>query len=268
MKLGVCYPWSSPFTFTAFTDSALNLRHPEGCEVRFFRGLGWCPAKRHIDMCQKAVDWGADLICIIGTDQAYDDDLLVRLVSRFDAGYEVVSALVPARGFVGWQPMKPFQPMAWRFKPRNEYRQYLGLFESSDMLEVVGRNTPHEEMERINFIGSGVLMFHRDHLLSLKKPWFYEKVDPETMTRLACMDTVFVWRLQQEAHATVWVDTTIKVRHAHVFQIDDSFQRRFEDWAEPGMGDETICAYKRILGQADMKLSELPNAEDGAHSAV
>jgi hypothetical protein len=251
MKLGVCYPWSSPFTFTAFTDSALNLRHPEGCEVRFFRGLGWCPAKRHIDACEKALAWGADLICIIGTDQTYEDDMLVRLVGRFNEGYEVVSALVPARGFVGWQPMKPFQPMAWRFKPRMDGRQYRGLFESSDMMETIGRGNGSSDMERINFIGSGVLMFHKDHILSLKKPWFYEKVDPQTMTRLACMDTVFVWRLQSEAYAKVWVDTTILVKHAHVFQIDDSFQNRFDDWMEPGMGDETICAYKRILGQAD-----------------
>jgi len=266
MKLGVCYPWSSPFTFTAFTESALNLRHPEGCEVRFFRGLGWCPAKRHIDMCEKALAWGADLICIIGTDQTYEDDLLCRLVGRFNSGYEVVSALVPARGFVGWQPMKPFQPMAWRFKPRTDGREYRGLFDSADMMETVHREDGG--MQRINFIGSGVLMFHRDHLLSLKHPWFYEKVDPETMTRLACMDTVFVWRLQSEAFATVWLDTTIIVKHAHVFQIDDSFQHRFEDWAEPGMGDATICAYKRILGQADMKVSELPNVESRPDSVV
>ncbi len=233
MKLAVGYPWSSPFTLTQFAEHLPNLQRPEGVDVRFFRGTGWCPARRHIDFCEQGLKWGADLICIIGADQVHPEDMLPRLYNRFMEGYQVVSALVPCRGFVRWQPMKPFQPMAWRFKTNDEMgdtkiRQYHGMKVDGDMIHVIKREDG--DMQKINFIGSGVLMFHKDHLLSLKKPWFYETVNTENMEREANMDCKFVWRLQQEARATVWVDTTIMVKHLNVMPIDDTYQDRFSDW--------------------------------------
>jgi hypothetical protein len=233
MKLAVGYPWSSPFTFTQFAEHLPNLQTPSLADVRFFRGNGWCPARRHIHICEQALEWGADLICIIGADQVHPEDMLPRLVDRFNEGYEIVSALVPCRGYVNWQPMKPFQPMAWRFKTNDEMgdtkiRQYEGMKKSPEMIHILKREDG--EMQKCNFIGSGVLMFHRDHLLALKKPWFYETVEYDNQERTANMDCKFVWRLQQEAGATVWVDTTIMVEHLNVFRIDDTFQERFTDW--------------------------------------
>jgi hypothetical protein len=86
-------------------------------------------------------------------------------------------------------------------------------------------------------------MFEKDHLLALEKPWFFETFDKETQSRLACMDTKFVWRLQHEAGATIWVDTTILVKHLHVFKIDDSYSERFSDWSEEGKGDPVVCNF-------------------------
>lgn len=258
-RLAVGFPWSSPFIWTDFVDGNMNLERPDGVAVRFFRGSGWCPARRHIHICEQALDWGADAIGIIGSDQMHPEDMLVRLVDRFHQGYEVVSAMVPSRGFFGWQQMRPFQPMAWRFSSKSvsgssgngamakstKIREYKSMATDGDMLEVV---VPREgvEMERCNFIGSGVLMFHRDHLLALARPWFRESVDFKTMQRLASMDTTFVWRLQTEAHATVWIDTTIKVKHVHAFQIDDTYQDRFRDWATVGSGDPSVCRYQEM----------------------
>jgi hypothetical protein len=229
-KLAVIWPWFSPFTFTGFTESMLALEHPEGWDVKFIRGHGWCSARRHIDGCEKACAWGADLLLIVGSDQTYPEDMLSRLVTRFQEGYEVVAALVPSRGSVPWVPMRPFQPMAYRFKPNgNVPRQYRGFVLDGDMIEIVEPKLD-VPMERIDFCGSGVLMFHRDHLLALDKPWFSEHCDPETYERIANMDSRFVWRLKCEAGAQVWLDTTIKVRHLHVMPIDETFQYRFEDW--------------------------------------
>lgn len=247
MKLAVGYPWSSPFFFTGAMDNMLALERP--AETRFFRGSGWCPARRHIHICEQALAWGADLICIIGADQLHPPDMLTRLLARHKEGYEVVSALVPARGYVSWQDMKPFQPMGWRFKAAvgddiaqiSAVRAYRTWDLDKDMLEAV--NPADGDMQRVDFIGSGVLMFHRDHLLALERPWFFETVRQEDCQRTANMDATFVWRLQMEAHAKTWVDTTIKVRHLHVFEIDESFAGRFADWAEGG-GDPEICRYR------------------------
>lgn len=245
-KLAVGYPWSSPFTFTGFTDHLPNLQRPDGWDVRFFRGQGWCPARRHAHICEQALTWGADAICIIGTDQVHPEDMLPRLVTRMTRDQcEVITALVPARGYVGWQDMKPFQPIAWRWKKRDgvvPLENYHGMDVSKDMIEIVR----HEDgdLQRVNFIGSGVLMFQRDHLLALDMPWFSEMVEHKTQQRISNMDCRFVWRLQMEAHAKVWVDTTIKVQHLHVFNIDDTYQNRFDDWMQPNMGDAAICRYQ------------------------
>lgn len=242
-KLAVCTPWSSPFMYTKYVDYQLNLARPDGWDVRFIRGEGWCPARRHADMCEKALQWGADLICITGADQLHPEDMLPRLVQRFLQGYEVIAALVPARGYVGWQDMKPFQRMAWRLKTHNA--------ETLNVLNSLQHDTPEVEVidpgagdvQEINFIGSGVLMFHRDHLLSLKQPWFSENFEPTTMKRLASMDTTFVWRLQTEASARVYVDTTIPVKHLHIFSIDETYSERFADWSTYGQGDPAVCMY-------------------------
>lgn len=249
MKLAVGYPWSSPFTWTGFADHLPNLQHPEGVEVRFFRGAGWCPARRHIAICEQALMWGADLILIIGADQIHPEDLLPRLVQRWrETNGQVVAALVPSRAYVGWQEMKPFQPMAWRFKRESttdvhsiRARQYRGMAQDADLMEVIDPSAG--DLQEVNFIGSGVLMFHRDHLLALEAPWFKETIERESYQRLANMDCTFVYRLQLEAHARVYVDTTIKVKHLHAFEIDDSFQDRFPDWMVPGGGPKDICRY-------------------------
>ena len=77
MKLGVFYPWDPSFSFTAFSDAMMNLQRPEGVETRFFRATGFCPARRHMDGCEKCLDWGADIILIVGADQVLPEDMLV-----------------------------------------------------------------------------------------------------------------------------------------------------------------------------------------------
>lgn len=238
-------PWSSPFMHTDCVDSLLALRQPSGYRTTFVRGRGWCPAARHNDLCEKALKAGAELICILGADQVYEPDLLERLVSRWEEGYEVVSALIPTRGYIGTQKMKPFEPMAWRIRPNKDgdtaIHPFNGEGVNSDRIEVVGRNSPGGPMQRINFIGSGVLMFHADHLLSLKRPWFFETFDAKTYRRQSIMDTMFSWRLQTQAHAKLWCDTSITVKHLHTFSIDDTFQDRFDDWMTEG-GESDIVA--------------------------
>lgn len=226
MRLVVGYPWDSPFMYSACAESIANLDRPEG--TRFVRGVGWCPARRHIDICEKALMLGAQYICILGADQVYPQDLLPRLLHRINSGYEVMTALVPTRGVVDFQPMKPFEKMAWRFKKGVMIDGFKGVAKDQHKIDVI--DPKDGDVQRVNFIGSGVLMFHVDHLKALEKPWFSETLDPVNYYRIANMDCTFVWRLQTEAHASVWVDTTIDVKHLDVFQIDSTFPERFEDW--------------------------------------
>lgn len=258
LKLAVGVPWTSPFYWTEAHDAMLNLQRPGGArnaygtiealEVRFFRGKGWCPARRHGDICEQALAWGADLICIMGADQIHPDDTLVRLIDRWNEGCDVISALVPARGYVGWQDMKPFQRMAWRIAGAGAIGldAVNALMDRHNEVEVIDPEAG--ALQRIHFIGSGVLLFSTAHLLMLARPWFSETFNPLTMQRLACMDTGFVWKLQTEAGAKVWVDTTIKVKHLHAFPVDETYAERFTDWMTPGVGDPTVCMYHNPVG--------------------
>jgi len=128
--------------------------------------------------------------------------------------------------------------MAWRFKPNTKFRTYRGQDLDADMLEVL--DPAKGDLQRVDFIGSGVLMFPVDCLLALKKPWFSERFSITTMKRMASMDTGFVWELKVVGGADVWVDMTIKVKHLNTFPIDETFQDRFPDWQEAGYGETVL----------------------------
>jgi len=198
--------------FTTFVDGALNVEAPVDTQVRWFRGKGWCSSRRHIHICEQAIEWGADLICILGPDQSFPDDLLARLVARIDEGCDAISALVPFRGKVPGGA--PFQRSAWRKR--------------GDEFEMID---PHvAPLQRIDVIGSGCLLFKADVLEKLPEPWFTEEIDPITFQRVANQDSRFVWRLGEEAGVKLSVDTTIDIKHSHVFEIDETFSERFADW--------------------------------------
>lgn len=222
-------------------ESMLELRHPEGVDVRFFRGTGWGPARRHIVACEKALTWRADHILILGADQVYEPDLLERLTARRREGYEVVAAVVPTRGYVAESMERPFQPMAWRLKGNGLIPIDGSALENCQPVDPAG-----DVMQRIDFVGSGCLLFDAAHLEALERPWFAEQIDRRTQIRTACMDTLFVYRLRTEAYAQVWADLSIKIRHLHPFEIDESFQHRFADWVTPGAGEDSICRYGKL----------------------
>jgi hypothetical protein len=232
-KLGICWIWTSPFVWSKSVASMLKLRRPAGYEVDFFQGRGWSPACRHNHACEQAVAWDADHILILGADQVYEPDLLERLLARREAGCEVVAALVPTRGYIAAAQQKPFQRMAWRIKGNGT----APIAYDRASLEIIDPKAG--DLQRIDLIGSGCLLFDRDHLLALRRPWFFETINPETQQRVACMDTKFSFRLGWEAFARLWCDTTIKVRHLHDMEIDESYEDRFDDWMAEG-GDVQI----------------------------
>ena len=233
-KLAIGYPWVSQFVWTLFAENAMNLQRPENS--RWFRGVGWCPARRHAHICEQAVEWGASHILIVGADQVHPEDMIPRLIKRVeDDDCEIITALVPARGNVVKMRMKPFQPMAWRWKANTKPREYRGYDLDRDMFEVI--DPKNGDLQKVDFIGSGVLMFPVDDLLMMKKPWFYEQFDKETYVRQASMDTRFVGKLKSVSGGQVWVDTTIQVGHINPFVIDRTYQDRFGDWDEVGYGE-------------------------------
>ncbi len=225
-KLAIGWPWESPFAWTPFTQNLANLERPANSKV--FQGRGWCPAKRHIHICDQAIEFGASHILIIGADQVHPIDMIPRLISRVeDDGCDVITALVPTRGHIPRQKMKPFQHMAWKLK-------------SADPSEAEPVDPSAGDLQEIDMIGSGVMMFPVDCLLSVEKPWFKETYQIDTMGRVACMDTRFCMELKTEAGINIYVDTTIEVKHLSTFAIDDTFSERFADYADLSNGKSKV----------------------------
>ena len=229
-RLAICYPWTSPFMYSDCVESMLKLKHPEGWKINFFRGTGWSPARRHNQSIEQALEWGTDYICILGSDQIYEPDLLTRLCKRVMVdGCEVISAMVPARCKLSHPDHHSFQPTAWRIKEFDALDHGIKAMSNSSSCNDTYRiiDPKDGDLQRVDTIGSGVLMFQRDHLFSIKRPWFRDTVaNYEMWERIANMDTGFVHRLRTEAHADVWVDTSIKVKHLHIFAINEGFHER------------------------------------------
>ena len=233
-KLAVTYPWSSPFAYTDFVERALNMRHPDGWDVRWFRGSGWCVARMHNHGVEQALDWGADAVVFLDPDQIHPEDMLGTLVSHLDKGRDVVGAMVPLRNFVPNNGMKPFQSMAWIKDSDGELRRV-----SED----------DGDVQQVHSVGTGVLLVNADLLDQMPPPWFVERIDEQSFNRFGGSDTRFVGRLRDDLSASVWVDTTICVQHLNIFQIDETFSDRFSDYTESET--TTVGSWSRDRDESD-----------------
>ena len=215
--------------FMAAFQSIVNIEAPAGYDVKWFRGVGWCQARRRTDACEKALEWGADLICQLDVDQVYEPDVLKRLVARHDEGYRVIAAMVPGRQFVKASKLKPFQKLAWRSTENGK-----------DFEPVTAADG---EVVRCEFPTSACVLFPASVLRELPQPWYAFKYDEKTQRVKTGEDAFFFIRLARQG-IPAYVDTTIRVGHCHTFTIDETFPDRFADWAEEGKGEPEICNYR------------------------
>jgi hypothetical protein len=227
-RLAVCYPGDTSFVFMQAFESIVAIESPDDCEVKWFRGVGWCQARRRIHAAQQALDWDADLIACLDLDQVYEPDILKRLVARHDEGCQMVAAMVPMRGYVRSARTAPFQPLAWKI----------------DDGEFVPVDPADGELQRCEFPTSAALLFRASDLRRLKRPWYFFSYKPEDWKQIHGEDASFALRMLRELNVEAWVDTTIRVKHLHPFAIDETFSERFSDWAEEGIGEDAICGYE------------------------
>ena len=214
-RLCIGWPWQPPTIWSKVVNNYLSLQRPENSF--WVRGLGWCPARRHIEVCEKAIAGDASHILFVGSDQIHAIDMIPRLIARIEQdGCDVIAALVPLHGHS--DKVRYFQRTAW-------VQNKSGKLGDWDLID-----PSKGDLQQIKSIGSGVLMFPVSALSQIQKPWFKECFDPLTYKRIPCMDIEFVYRLELEAGLKIWADTTINVKHWIPFPVDETFQKRFDDW--------------------------------------
>jgi len=227
-KLAVCYPGDTSFVFMQAFESIVAIESPDDCEVSWFRGVGWCQARRRTHAAEQAVEWGADIIVCLDLDQVYEPDILKRLLSRHDEGCQMVAAMVPMRGYVKSSRTAPFQRLAWKIEE--------GEFTPIDVAD--------GDLQRCEFPTSAAILFSAKDLKRLKQPWYFFSYKPDTWEQIHGEDSSFALRMLSELNVEAWVDTTIIVKHLHPFQIDGTFRDRFSDWSTPGVGEKALCNYE------------------------
>jgi hypothetical protein len=77
-----------------------------------------------------------------------------------------------------------------------------------------------------------------DEVRRLRKPWFAYRYDKKSWQEVQGEDCEFFVKMRRELKVRTMIDTTIKVKHCHVFKIDETYPDRFSDWVPgpPGSG--------------------------------
>jgi len=223
MKLGIIVPWDSPFMFTAPAFNMLNWERPEGYEIRFIQGVGWCPANKHNTAVDKAQKWGADLIMFNGGDHVCPKDILPRMIKWIDDGWDMVHAMPPLRGVSDFGV--PFKEVSFRV---------VGQLPPDYMTNCPGESikilTYDDEPQQSHIAGTGNIMMRAEIFDKLVKPYFREVIKEDDLYgRYPMQDSQFIGRCTLEIDARMICDTTIKIVHLDVFGIDETYSERFKD---------------------------------------
>ena len=224
-KIGICVPWDTPFIWTYPMFNMLNWERPEDCELRFFMGVGWCPAARHNDAVAKALEWGADLVMFNGPDHLCPFDIIPRMLARIREGWDIVQAMIPSRGVAGVDGT-PFKGISYKVVgPMPQENAILHALPSS--IKVLSYN---DEPQESHISGTGDIMMKAEIFDGLQKPYFEEEIKKDGRYGRYCVqDSRFVYRCTVESGARMFCDTSITLVHLDVFGIDDTYTDRFKD---------------------------------------
>lgn len=227
VRIAVCIPWDTPFMWMVPAFNMMNWDRPQDSEVAFFPGVGWCPAARHNDAVAKAQAWGADIIMFNGGDHACPLDILTRMLARINEGWDMVHAMPPSRGVVGFDGT-PFKAISYKLKNN-----------CSPPLEQAVLNMPQggseiisydDEPQETHICGTGNLMMKAEILDGMERPYFTEFIKQDgKYSRWFVMDSNFVYKCTILGGARMFCDTSIKIVHLDCFGIDDTYTERFKD---------------------------------------
>lgn len=224
IKLGIVIPWGTDMIWrrTWETYDELELPGVKNKDHKLLFGTGRTPARRHEIGCEKAIQWGASHILILGGDQVYPEaDMVRRMIKWMEVSNleewmtrkQVVNCLVPIRGHRPGQGTRPFQPIGMMIDP-----------ETQELVPITRESGPIVKAE---IIGTGVMLFEANILEGMEKPWFSDQFMPGTNDVKVMQDVAFVQKLNNMG-CQVWCDTQIIVKHLVVLESDDSFMWRFE----------------------------------------
>lgn len=217
-KIMCCVPWASPFIWAKTMPAFLNLKIPAGVEIRWEFVNGWCSARRKTGGVELAQAWGADYIVFVDADELIEPDTLERLFAHALAGRCPVGGLQPARGYIPHLMERPYQAVCW---------------------DDNGKPFTPDKLQTVRYGPMGCCLIQMQVFKEMRRPWFDEKFDPNTMARLSSLDQRFTERLWKNG-TPMWIDPTIQAKHMDAMPIDFTFQNRFDDLMVPEVKEANV----------------------------
>ena len=222
-KLGVVLPWDSPFIWRHSVENMMNWKRPVGVVVNYFFGKGWCPANRHNNGVQAALDWGADLIVFAGSDHVVEREYLVKLWNNiYVDGWDMASGIITGR-------TAPFEYLA--YQALTDAMPNFNVVRMAQSIRFWKTLSKKDGSQEIHCIGTGCLAVKKEVFEKMERPWFRECVneDDKNFARVPVNDTEFVARATLDYDFRLWLNTDIDCRHLEIFAIDETFRDRFND---------------------------------------
>ena len=205
-------PWVSAFMHTAWVDAALKLHSPDGVRVEWFRGLGWCDARRVHNIIEHALEEGADFVAFLDGDVIIPPNWLEGMLKHLDAGRQAVASVIPMRGRA-LDKFAPFEPMAWK-----AYGNQLVPI-ACDM-----------GIQMVDYASLGACLFDMNVFITGHAPWAGHEYDHQTWKPEGSTADSILFRHLKRDGVQLWADPDIDVQHLHTFAIDRTYSERFPDW--------------------------------------
>lgn len=138
--------------YHSFTMSLVGVKYPYGTEIHHQRGVDICDSLNKIVSAHLASP-GEDWIWIMGDDHAFDNNILVQLLSRmYDDGLDMVAPIVLSR-----QP--PFPTV-------------MGQYDEAKRQVTVVPLQAAQGLQKVDCVGSAGLLVRRKVFQAMPAPWF------------------------------------------------------------------------------------------------
>ena len=207
-KLGIAEPSARAFEYARYHRSFTLLEKPNPFTyIVPFSETGDFPeniGNARNGIVTDALDQGCTHLLFMDTDQVYyDRDMIPRMMSH---NLPVVGTVVHRRG-------EPYDPLVMRGEP-DKY------------VFIPDEEVFSGEVIEVDATGMGCMLVKTEVFLDIPQPWF-ELVPGKDGHKTLGEDINFCWNLRQAGYR-IFVDTSIKITHLMVFEVDELFYKVFK----------------------------------------
>jgi hypothetical protein len=217
-KIGIVVPTNRDHTMTAFWHRLCQIQafaFRQGYDTQVFIGNGYIPAEMHDDGIAQALNWGAEAVLIVGTDELHPENI----IPWFDS--QPADILVP----VIYQRTGHFDSCLYRTVEFEENGEKVNT--PAGLTDV-----PENEKEplfEVEAAGSGGMFVRKEVFAKLPIPWFrdlFDMKDKRPFSRRVFGHDIVFCIAARSAGFRIYADLRVRSKHMTIMAVDDAFKRR------------------------------------------